>query len=459
MKEIQRYVGLVSALAFLSVALTDWSQLQQLTAAHWLGFLSLIVLALLSESLALAITVEDTSGSTSITFLPVLTAAILFGPEAAVVCAVVAGGTGEILLRKKEPIRVIFNISQWIVATAAAGWVFTISGGQAVAPSTASAGAALTDQFLPVLLYAVIFLLLNHLAVSCAISLSNELPFLHVWRTLVGQSAGNVFYDLLISPIAIAVAFFYVALGVVGLLVALLPLLFIRHSYLTNLNLQKANRDLLKALVKAIETRDPYTSGHSLRVSSLARRIAEELNLSVRTAEAIETAALLHDIGKIDPVYTDILKKPSSLTPGEREIIESHVAKGVELLRSLSSFDNEVILAVKHHHERVDGKGYPDGLSGKDIPIGGRIIKVCDAIDAMLSDRPYRDALNLPTVREQLKTYSGLQFDREIVETVVAARLLEEHREEVRTSTRGQNGEAVQLTSKVTRIASSTTET
>lgn len=287
-------------------------------------------------------------------------------------------------------------------------------------------------QFGPLLSYAVLFLVLNHVAVSFAISLSRDIPFVQVWRALIGQSAGNVFYDLLISPIAIAVAFFYVSLGLVGLLVALLPLLFIRHSYLTNLNLQKANRDLLTALVKAIETRDPYTSGHSVRVSSLATRIANELNLPVRKVEAVETAALLHDIGKIDPIYTDILKKPGDLTPDEREVIESHVTKGVELLESLSSFGNDVIDSVKHHHERIDGKGYPEGLAGEDIPLGGRIIKICDAIDAMLSDRPYRKALELPVVREQLATYSGIQFDEEIVSKIIESDLLPTHAESVR---------------------------
>jgi HD-GYP domain-containing protein (c-di-GMP phosphodiesterase class II) len=112
-------------------------------------------------------------------------------------------------------------------------------------------------------------------------------------------------------------------------------------------------------------------------------------------------------------------------------MIESHVHKGVELLESLSSFEEQVILSVRHHHERYDGKGYPDGVSGKDIPIGGRIIKICDAIDAMLSDRPYRKALELPVVRQELLVHSGTQFDPDIVERLLATDYLEQHADEV----------------------------
>ncbi len=200
------------------------------------------------------------------------------------------------------------------------------------------------------------------------------------------------------------------------------------------MDLQQANRDLLTALVKAIETRDPYTSGHSLRVASLAVRLADAMGVPLRKQKEVEMAALLHDIGKIETAYTEILSKPTGLTMKEREVIESHVLKGVAVLEQLSSFSREVVASVRGHHERVDGKGYPDGLKGDEIPLAARIIKVCDAIDAMLSDRSYRKALSLEQVREQLVIYSGIQFDPEVVKAASAGDVLETHQAEIMLS-------------------------
>jgi putative nucleotidyltransferase with HDIG domain len=252
----------------------------------------------------------------------------------------------------------------------------------------------------------------------------------------------------MVSPLAIVVAFFYASSGGIGLILSLLPLFFIRHAYLNTYRLEQANRDLLKVLVKAIETRDPYTSGHSQRVASLAGQIARQMSLSARKIETIEMSALLHDVGKIDVIYTEILRKPERLTPEEQRIIESHVTKGVELLKSLASVPEEVIAAVRHHHEREDGQGYPDGLTGDQIPLGAKIIKVCDAVDAMLSDRPYRAALSRDQVRQELASHIHDEFDARVVACVLQSELLDEHAETV-SSIKTATFEGLQFPRKV----------
>jgi HD-GYP domain-containing protein (c-di-GMP phosphodiesterase class II) len=138
---------------------------------------------------------------------------------------------------------------------------------------------------------------------------------------------------------------------------------------------------------------------------------------------------LLHDIGKIEATYTDILRKPDALTKQERAVIESHVTRGEQLLRDLSSVPEAVVKAVRHHHEREDGKGYPDRLIGDEIPIGAKIIVVCDAVDAMLSDRPYRKALPLSVVLEQLDVHAGKQFDHRVVKGLVSSDILADYAE------------------------------
>lgn len=420
--------------ALVALAATDWHAVINLPHAGLRGLLALAVISLLSESLAIRLTVGKSAGNSSITFIPLLASVQLFGPASAVLLMGFTGVLVEFLVRRNHLVKGLFNSAQLIVATFAAGMAFSMAGGMPLdGLSLEGVNGFLLKQLVAFVTFGLVFLIVNHAAVSLVITLSQGLRFGDVWSQMVGHSGASL-HDLLISPIAIAVAFLYVQVGVTGILLVLFPLLFIRHSYWTTSRLREANADLLKALVKAIETRDPYTSGHSLRVSFLARRIAEILGLPRRAVERIEQAALLHDIGKIDSVYTAILSKPDSLTPEERNVIQSHVTKGEKVLRNLSSFPDEVMFVVRHHHEREDGSGYPDGLAGEEIPVGARIVAVCDAVDAMLSDRPYRTALSVLEVLQQLREHAGSQFAPAIVDALLRSDLISEYAEMVRRS-------------------------
>ncbi len=427
---IRTYVGMIVALSLGSLFLVDWASLVSLPPEAWAGLLALVTLGLLSESLSLTVKVGGNSGSSSITFLPLLACVLLFGPAPALILHATTGTFGEVLIRKKSPIKAVFNVGQFVLSTSIAGLAFSALGGIPQAPEMSDLGFAL--QISPLIGFGAVFLGINNGSVSIAIAVSQRIPVKRAWALLVGGSGTNVIYDLLVSPISIVIAFLYVEHSIPGFLIVLLPLLFIRRAYLTTFQLQEANTNLLSALVKAIEVRDPYTSGHSQRVADLSRRLAESLGLSAGQVKLVEDAALLHDIGKIDEVYVEILEKTGPLTPAERRVIESHVTRGVELLETMSSFPEAVLGAVRHHHERVDGRGYPDGLSADEIPLGARIIKVSDAIDAMLSDRPYRKALELSAVHQQLRDFAGVQFDGTIVDAVVRTTLVEDHAAEVR---------------------------
>jgi membrane-associated HD superfamily phosphohydrolase len=439
----------MAALALGVFIVLDWSSVGSLARysvdSTWsrspaLGLLALLALGLISESRTLTINVVKSAGSTSsIIFLPLLVSIVLFGPTPTVVFITVTGVVGEFLIRRKEFIRAVFNCSQYIVSTFLAGLVYLSLNGQALGLESWERTWGVT-QTVAFFLFGIVFLVLNHGAVSLAIALNEGVRLRNAWLGLVGRTGTNLFYDILLSPIAIAVAFLYLEIGVLGLFIIVLPLFFIREAFLTIIELQHANRDLLTALVKAMETRDPYTSGHSIRVSSLAGRISEGLGLSPNRQKDVETAAKLHDIGKIDAAYSEIIRKPEHLTKEEFAVIQSHSVRGFELLTELSSLSKNVLAGVRSHHERVDGKGYPDGLRGDEIPIEARIIKVCDAIDAMLSDRPYRRALTLEQVREQLVIYSGSQFDLEVVKAAIEGDLLETHQAEILL----QKGQAAQ---------------
>jgi putative nucleotidyltransferase with HDIG domain len=400
------------------------------------GFAALVGMAVMSEALAVRLGLGQSAGSTSVTFIPLLASVQLFGVGAAVILITISVTFAEFVVQRKTMERGLFNVAQLIIAACLAGWAFHVLGGTAL-DAMPGAGARLgRDQLLPFLAFGLVFLAANHAAVSFAIALSQELQFSEVWTQILGRSGVASLQDLLISPIAIAVAFLYLQMGPLGVLVVFFPLLFIRHAYLDASRLREANSALLKALIKAIETRDPYTSGHSLRVAHLARRIAESLCLPRAVVDRIERAALLHDVGKIEAPYSPLLSKPSGLTPEERAVIESHVVTGEELLRNLSSFPEEVLRIVRHHHEREDGNGYPDGLDGDQIPLGAQIVAVCDAVDAMLSDRPYRPALSLEAVLGQLHEHSGTQFSQKVVDVLLESHLIFEYADLMRASRR-----------------------
>lgn len=178
--------------------------------------------------------------------------------------------------------------------------------------------------------------------------------------------------------------------------------------------IQDSYFEIVKALAQAIEAKDPYTHGHSERVMEYAVQIAQKLDLPEEEIESLKYAAILHDIGKIG-VRGIILNNPDGLTGEEYDEIKKHPVVGegiiqpIELLQPIRPF-------IKHHHEWYNGKGYPDGLSGENIPLGSRILAVADAYDAMKSDRPYRKALTEETVIQELKRGNGTQFDPKIVE-------------------------------------------
>lgn len=402
--------ALVSVVA-LSVSPPD------LTGRDLAGWAVFVGLGLLSEGMAVTFSAGKRDAKSSVLFLPLFACAISFEPALLILAVLIILPVSELLFFKPIPWRAVFNTAQLALCFGTAALVYNALAAGNDVVGTASIG--------PFLAMVGVNFILNTFIVTGFMAVRVGESFFSMFRRVVGPSAANLFYDFLASPIALVAAILYDQLYITGVLLILLPLYLIRYSYISKVQLQVANTDLLRVLVIAIETRDPYTSGHSQRVSTLATAIAADLNCSSRFIARLERAALLHDIGKIDARYSELISKPHDLTPDERELIKTHAAHGAELLETLSLVERDVVKAVRHHHERWDGDGYPDGLRGDEIPLAARIIMLSDSIDAMLSDRPYRAALSVETTESELRRCAGTQFDPDIVAKILAHQTLQ----------------------------------
>jgi HD-GYP domain-containing protein (c-di-GMP phosphodiesterase class II) len=238
----------------------------------------------------------------------------------------------------------------------------------------------------------------------------------------------------------------YIGYGVIGFLFVILwgpadvgpfsaililaPLFVARWAFVQYGEEQRAHERTLSALVTAVETKDPNASGHSGRIARLAEWMAEPLSMGAQEVQDLRFAAMLHDVGKVG-VPTRLLRRPRALTPADLEALTHHPALGVALVRDID-FLSGSLDGIRHHHERWDGLGYPDGLAGEEIPLISRVISVADAFDALTTDRAERPGLAPAQALEQIEQRRGRQFDPHVV--VALATALERHEWTVTTA-------------------------
>ena len=415
---VKRVVFIAAALAVIVVIFTTVLFPPPLSRDWLVAYATFLALALFSGRFAL----ERTEGGTrtSLNFVAELGAMLVTGPTGAITLTCISHLTSQFIFYGKEPRKAFYNTAQTVLSVALASFGFLLLGGEPHLDHF-----DLNAVVFPFLGAVALYFTFNSFAVSYIVSISESISLKEVLRRLAG-GAGIILLDAAMSCLALLVAFLYLEWGPTVLLLAVIPIIGLRYTYGTNLELEQLNADLLRVLIKALEAQDPYTSGHSVRVAERSKLIADELGLPHKQIRNVEIAALLHDIGKIDVAYHDILKQEGPLTEEQRELIREHPKRGVDIVKSVRSLDQEVLAYIKHHHERVDGNGYPDGISKEEIPLGARIIMVSDTIDAMLTKRPYRDALPLKVVREELRTQAGTQFDKEVVRAAFRIGILDE---------------------------------
>jgi putative nucleotidyltransferase with HDIG domain len=381
----------------------------------------LAALTLLTGSLTLK--VPTISARLSISEVFVFAAVLWFGPSVATFIVALDTLVGTLWLRghNRSTIRALFNLSAGVSAIWIASHLFEL-----VASGPGHGRPAIEDLLLPVTLLGVTYFGINSFLIAAALSFEREVSPIELWRRnflwlglnhLVGASVAVmlVAYTPSINVPALSVI---VPLLVITYLMFRMSLgrLDDAHRHVTQVN--EMYLATIEALALAVDAKDQITHGHIRRVQVYTVELAKRLGVrDTRQLKAIEAAALLHDMGKL-AIPEHILNKPGKLTTAEFDKMKRHADIGADLLSSIK-FPYPVVPIVRHHHENWDGKGYPTGISGTDIPLGARILSVVDCFDALTSDRPYRPRLSTDDAFDILRQRRGTMYDPLVVDTFI----------------------------------------
>ncbi len=396
------YIFLLTALMVGAVSLSFLNLGTNLTAWIPVAFVAVGIAVLDAVPIDLYGEQVDITLSNAVKF-----AAVLLYPPPIVVLGTFVGTLSGEIPAKRAWFKKLFNVSLLTLTWSLVAWAY-----QVVHQSNIDFFGSFQNIFALLVAGAIDFLF-NSILVALVITITAKLPFRYVWSRNYREI---IWHELSMIPLGAFLAVLW-RFNPVSVVLAALPLLVVRHSYQVANDLQGQTNDALRALVRVIDERDHHTLDHSELVAKYAQQIAEALQLPQQDIDTITPAALLHDLGKVG-MADDVLFNPKSLNPTERKHAQQHAEVGAMLLSKFPLFRKGANL-VRYHHERYDGKGYPEGLVGEDIPLGSRIISVADAYQAMTEDRPYRRALSQGEAIAQLMQGSGTQFDPRVVQALV----------------------------------------
>ena len=398
------YVVAVSAIGAAAIAFAianssaPWSEVAFLACIYWVGDRGRVGTKL--RTLTISVT------------LPIALAAVLLVGvwSAVVVCAAASMFAGSASQWYKR----VFNVAQVALTVVAAGAAYHWLPGHG---GDNFAGAQFPTVLGSVAGAAVMYCVVNILLVAVIVSLTTNMSLPRVWwGGMAEMASSNLGYGLLGLVIAVL---WSGGVGPVAALLVLAPIVIARWAFQQYGEQHKAYEATVASLIRAVETKDYYTRGHSERVAKASVMLAEQLGMREDRLEMLHYAGMLHDVGKLG-VPTKLLQKTGPLDDAEFDAIKLHPTRGVEMVNGIA-FLNEAMLGIRHHHERVDGLGYPDGLAGEEIPEFARIIAVADAFDSMTSTRSYRSARSVTAAINELKRWAGTQFDTRMVNALVAA--------------------------------------
>lgn len=403
-RSAQVYIGILATVALGSLIVALQSVASGLSASHvalataFTGLMTLAYVFPLHFAFKTKLTLD-----TSVIFAAVL----LFEPGVAMLIA----GTGTLLgqgIRREPWIQALFNSSQATLQTGAAGILLALTGWSHQTLRFDQPG-----QIIMVATAAAMLLLVNTIAVSIIVGLQSGLSPWKVWRESIQFGSAEELALLALGLLGAVV----VDVHAWTLLILLLPAVVVYRSLERYIQLRQQTLDAVEALADIVDLRDPYTANHSRRVALYARDLATALDLEPDEVDLIERVARVHDVGKVI-VDLEVLSKEGRLDDTEWAQLKRHPVTGADILSQFPLFAMATSY-VRHHHERMDGQGYPDGIAGEQIPLGARIIAVADSLDAMASARPYRKALPPDVVLAEFQRNRDIQWDANVVDALL----------------------------------------
>jgi hypothetical protein len=405
-------VGKLSPIAWLYIGAVIASAVIVLIAGPYSGldWAQIGVLALLLVACESSATLLNGRGlAWSANTMASLAAVVLCGPVGA---ALVSCGTLVGIRRGPSLLQRLFNTSMFTLSAYLAGRAFLAFGGHVGTPGPSSFPGIIG----PFAGAAVVYVAVNFLLLHAVFWLTRD-PESAPSR--VGLDFTLLLTDLGYGAFGVLIAALWSVLGPFTPVLVLIPVFVARWAVAQFAAQQRAYEATVSALCQAVETKDFYTRGHSERVSRGAVMIASEIGMRPERVGAIRYAGMLHDVGKLG-VPTSVLQKRGSLTDDEYAAVQLHPMRGLDIVREIGFLD-EALAGIMHHHERIDGRGYPMGLAGDEIPEFARVLGVADAFDAMTSDRSYRGARPIPEAIAELRKWAGKQFDPAFVDAFVTA--------------------------------------
>ena len=336
------------------------------------------------------------------------TTIIVLGTQGAILITILGLLIAESLL-KRPYYKALFNAGQYGLTVLISGWLF-----YELKQSPDYISVNIVTDWTAVAALIISHYLVNSILVSLVVSITSKISFLSIF---LHDYRMTFLHHATSSTIGLAMVSVYIPQHPYIILLFIPPLFLIDQAFRWYYALHRAATKTIKALAGIVDKRDKYTSEHSSRVAEYAERIASQLKLPDEEIANIEIAASVHDLGKIG-IEDSIITKNGSLTEEEYEKVKKHPEIAYELIKNLKPYEKSAIF-VLHHHEWVNGCGYPKGLRNSDIPLGAKVVGVADAYDAITTFRPYRRAYTAEEAIFELKRCSGTQFDSKVVDALV----------------------------------------